>query len=97
MNTCSRWRVRARFVSGLYSTENSGLSGLGDIGVDSDPGFVVGIWTLMSEIVLGGLRGTTGMELEIAEFDETSQVVLSIGEVVVGAFRPGEGAGSVRS
>ena len=69
MKTCSRWRVRARFTSGLYSTENLGRSSLGEIGGCSGPGFVVDVSTVMPGIVSEVMRDIVGVELEFAELD----------------------------
>ena len=47
MKTCTRWRSRSCFTSGLYTTENSGRSDLSDIGCEC----VEGVSTVVSGIV----------------------------------------------
>lgn len=78
MKTCARWRSRARFTSGLYTTENSGRldSGSVEFGVCSGPEFA-GVSTDMVSKVLSDVLGT---ELEIAELGVAPWSAISIGE-----------------
>ena len=59
---CSKWRAKARFTSGLYSTENLGGSdfGFGEIGVCSKPELVVGVLAVASGIFSEVMRGIAG-------------------------------------
>ena len=70
MKTCSRWRSRARFTSGLYSTEN--------LGPGSGPEFGAGKLRLLSEIVPGTPSDVGGIELGITGLGEPPEPVLSI-------------------
>ena len=73
--TCSRWRSRARFTSGLYSIENSGrwVFSPGEIRPNVD----VSVST--AGTVSEALSDMLGMELDVDKLDVPPEPALSIG------------------
>ena len=85
MKTCSRWRSRHRFTSGLYKIENSGslAFSLGVIRSCSEPEFVDGLSAVVSGIAaeihyLSDPR-SSGIERCTKEVDVPPAPALSIG------------------